>query len=344
MKKTIVLAVVVGVVAGVGGRLALRSDAGPQASDATSSAAPELVSANGTVEGAHPEVPLRPEVAGILTTLAARENEVVKKGQVVAEVSNQSQKAQVALAKAELAIARENLRKLEAGERTQVRKRAKAEEEARAAAYRLALADWDRAQNAAGGVSAADLDAARTKLNLAKTDWDKAKADLALIQEGTREEDVAAARAQVEVAEAKLQVAEAELAKTRLLAPSDGKVMQVFAEQGELACPTSTQPVLIVADLSKRRVRAFVEELDVSRVEVGRPAAVTADGLPGRTFEGRVAVVLPRMGKRAPQSDAANEMKDLYYREVLIDLADADELPTNLRVQVRIQAAGTERH
>jgi hypothetical protein len=31
-------------------------------------------------------------------------------------------------------------------------------------------------------------------------------------------------------------------------------------------------------------------------------------------------------------------MKDMYYREVLIDLDGAQELPTNLRVQVRIEA------
>jgi hypothetical protein len=31
-------------------------------------------------------------------------------------------------------------------------------------------------------------------------------------------------------------------------------------------------------------------------------------------------------------------MKDVYYREVLIDLAGGAELPLNLRVQVRIEA------
>src|SRR5439155_21215790 len=99
--------------------------------------------------------------------------------------------------------------------------------------------------------------------------------------------------------------------KTRLTAPTSGQVLQVFAEPGESAAPTSGQPVLIVADLSKRRVRAFVEELDVDRIEVGQAATVTADGLPGKVFTGKVAVVLSRMGKRAPQSDAANELKDV---------------------------------
>ena len=77
--------------------------------------------------------------------------------------------------------------------------------------------------------------------------------------------------------------------------------------------------------------------------EVGQAATVTADGLPGKVFTGKVSVALSRMGKRAPQSDAPNEMKDLYYREVLIDLDGGDDLPTNLRVQVRIEAKPQER-
>jgi multidrug resistance efflux pump len=340
MKKTILIAVVLGTVAGIGGRLALRGQAGPPEGDATfTGATVDLISANGTVEGAHPEVALRPEVAGTVTAIKVRENASVSQGQVIVELSNESQKAQVALARAELAVAREQLKKLEAGERSQVIARARAEEAAKKVAHGLAQGDWDRAQHGGRGISASELDSARTRLSLAKADWDKAKADLALVLEGSRAEDIAAARAQMQVAEARLRAAEAELAKTQLTAPTDGRVLQVFAEPGELASPNSAQPVLILADLSRRRVRAFVEELDVARVDVGQSAVVTADGLVGKVFTGKVALVLPRMGKRAPQSDAPNEMKDLYYREVLIDLDAGEELPTNLRVQVRIQAA-----
>jgi HlyD family secretion protein len=86
-------------------------------------------------------------------------------------------------------------------------------------------------------------------------------------------------------------------------------------------------------------VRTFVEELDATRVEIGQRARVTADGLPGREFEGTVAVVMPRMGQRGPRSDAPGEFKDLYFRETLIDLDAGDELPINLRVQVKIHAS-----
>jgi multidrug resistance efflux pump len=342
MKKTIFLAVVLGVGAAVGGRMALRGDAGAPPADPHGRDLSDLVSANGTVEGARPEVALRPETAGLLMTVAVRENDSVVKGQVVAELSNESQKAQVALAKAELAVARQQLHKLEAGERAQVIAKAKAKLRAKTESLRLARSDLERAERSYQGISSGDLDTYRTKVNVAQSEFDEATHELSLLQEGTRTEDLEAARAQVEVAEARLRAAEAELAKTRLTAPTAGRVLQVFQEPGEFAAPSSGQPVMIVADLSKRRVRAFVEELDIDRIEVGHAATVTADGLPGRSFTGKVALALPRMGKRAPQSDAPNELKDLYFREVLIDLDAGEELPTNLRVQVRIQAKARE--
>jgi hypothetical protein len=63
---------------------------------------------------------------------------------------------------------------------------------------------------------------------------------------------------------------------------------------------------------------------------------VVADGLPGKEFQGRVALVMSRMGKRAVHTDAPDEYKDLYFREVLVDLPDQEELAINARVKVRI--------
>jgi HlyD family secretion protein len=105
-----------------------------------------------------------------------------------------------------------------------------------------------------------------------------------------------------------------------------------------MAGPTSVQPVLIMADLSKRRIRAFVEELDASRVKTGQRVTIDADALPGRELTGVVAITVPRMGKRSLQSDAPGEYKDLYFREALIDVDGQDDLPPNLRVRVLIDA------
>lgn len=343
MKKTLLLAVVVGISAGVAGRMALRSDAGPApAEQRAASATAEQIAANGLVEGAQPEVRLWPEAPGVLAVVNVSDNDEVTKGQVLAELSNLGQKAQVKLAASELALAREQLKKLVNGERKQVRDEAEADVRAKQIALENAQGEYERARLGGGGVSGSEVDGARTRMNQAKAELDKAKARLALIREGTRAEDLEIARRQVESAQARLQLAEAELAKTQLIAPSNGKVLRVYGQPGALVSATNKDPVLILADLSRRRVRASVEELDVARVEAGLPATITADGLPGQVLTGKVAVVLSRMGKGGPESDAPSELKDIYFREVLIDLDGSLDLPTNLRVQVRIQARSQE--
>jgi multidrug resistance efflux pump len=329
--------------------MALRSDSAglaPADQAASQPSSVDLVAANGLVEGASPEMRLWPEAAGILAVVNVHDSDDVKKGQVLAELSNKTQKAQVNLAKADLALAREQLRKLENGARQQDRERAKADLQAKATAYQIAQRNADRTGVAGRGVSASEADATRNQLALAKAEWEKAKAEVALLEEGTRAEDIEIARRQVEAAQAKVQAAEADLAKTQLIAPTDGKVLRVYGQAGAMVTPLSLMskdPVLVMADLSKRRVRASVEELDVTRVEVGQPATITADGLPGKTFTGTVSVVLWRMGKGGPESDAPNELKDMYFREVLIDLDGGEDLPTNLRVQVRIQVKAREK-
>ncbi len=172
----------------------------------------------------------------------------------------------------------------------------------------------------------------------AQAEFESAKADRELVEAPAQVDEVNAAKGRVEAAQARLRLAEAELAKTRLLAPCDGSVLQVYSEPGELAGPTSVQPVLMLADLSKRRVRTFIEELDATRVKVGQKATITADALPGQELNGKVAIVVPRMGKRSPQTDSPGEYKDVFFREVLIDLEGSDDLPPNLRVRAMIAA------
>jgi multidrug efflux pump subunit AcrA (membrane-fusion protein) len=112
--------------------------------------APARVAANGVVEGARPEVALRPEVAGVISAIPFRENRRVARGTVLVELRDDTQKHQVALAEAELAVARADLERLRNGERAEKRQALAAVEKARRAAYLQAKADYERAQLAGG--------------------------------------------------------------------------------------------------------------------------------------------------------------------------------------------------
>ncbi|MFL5245600.1 MAG: HlyD family secretion protein [Gemmataceae bacterium] len=341
MKVIPIILILGGALAGTGMSVVLRGDGGqaPTHNLKAASAVSAQVAANGVVEGAQPEVSIRPEIAGTITNIFFRENHSVKKGDLLIELQNDSQKEQVALTKAEVTIAKATLDRLINGERPERRRAVAAIEKSKLALAEQAKADYDRGKRLGNGqISKEQLDADYFKMLRAQAEYDSAKAEKELVEAPAQVDEVNAAKGRVESAQAKLRLAESELAKTRLVAPCNGTVLQVYAEPGEMAGPTSVQPVLIMADLSKRRIRAFVEELDASRVKTGQRVTIDADALPGRELTGVVAITVPRMGKRSLQSDAPGEYKDLYYRETLIDVDGQDDLPPNLRVRVLIDA------
>jgi multidrug resistance efflux pump len=341
MRTIPLLALTIGTLAGLGGHLFFRGELVPPQPVMAAPVDPPAfsqVAANGVVEGARPEIALRIEVVGSIALLHARENQDVHRGDVLVELENDLQKQRVSAARAELATAKAELDRLRNGERAEKRQAMKAVEDSKHILHQQAESDYNRLKQLSKGsaISREQLETAEFKWHQTKADWEQAAAERALVEAPARLDEVAAAEGRVASAEARLRIAEAELAKTRLLAPSNGRILQTFAEPGEMAGPTSAQPVLVMADLSKRRIRAFVEELDIAKVQTGQRAVVTADGFPGKEFPGKVGLVIARMGKRAPQSDSPGEYKDVYFREVFIDLDWGTELPTNLRVQVRI--------
>ncbi|MBV8266268.1 MAG: HlyD family secretion protein [Planctomycetaceae bacterium] len=343
MRSTLLILLALGALSGLVGLVVLRGVDGwtePSVSRITPppSSWPDHLAANGIVEGARPEVALRPEVSGILEAISIRETQDVTRGTLLAELRNEIQKQEVDLAAAEVKIAQAQLKRLRNGERPEKRRAMAAVEQAKRVVYQQAKADWERTSKLVESQSSSREQGDRDYFAMlrAQAEWDEAAAERALVEAPARADEVAAAEGRVAVAEARLRLVKAELAKTRLLAPSDGRILRVYAEPGEIAGPNTAQPVLLLADLSRRRVRAFIEELDAARVRVGQRAVVTSEGLPGKEFPGVVSLTLPRMGQRGLQTDAAGEYRDIYFREALIDLDAGEELPLNLRVQTRI--------
>ncbi|MGE3806712.1 MAG: efflux RND transporter periplasmic adaptor subunit [Gemmataceae bacterium] len=244
------------------------------------------VAAKGVVEGARREVEVKPEIAGTISKMQVREGQSVKKGEVLFEMSSDSQRAQLEMARAE-----------------------------------LGSADV-QAQHADSDFQRSSLLFFRNAIS--SEEYDDQKFRRLLMQSRLAE------------ARARLHLMESNLAKTRVLAPSDGRILQVFVESGASVGPDGPVPVLRLADLSRRRIRVFIEELDASRVEVGQLVRVNADAFPDREFVGKVAVIALRMGRTAVMSDAPEEYRDVYFRELLVDLDRGEELPLNLRVQVKI--------
>ncbi len=82
--------------------------------------------------------------------------------------------------------------------------------------------------------------------------------------------------------------------KLAVRAPFAGIVESVSARGGQTV--TAGAVLATVADASQLELQLSVDELDVDRVKVGQPVAVTITALPGRSFTGKVTQI-SRVGK-----------------------------------------------
>jgi HlyD family secretion protein len=150
--------------------------------------------------------------------------------------------------------------------------------------------------------------------------------------------------AQVASARGDLAFARVNLEKLRIRAPIDGTVLQININPGELATPTSLQPLLMIANLMTLNVRAELDERDLSEIKVGQVASIRAAAFPGKEFAGSVTSIAPlvepsRLGARAQQGNRS----DVDAVEVLVKLQQPGPLTAGMKVDVYFNAEKTAR-
>jgi HlyD family secretion protein len=214
----------------------------------------------------------------------AQENLAELKGPDALELSKAETK--VTQAEYNLAKARENLAKIEAG--SDPLEVTRAETQVTQAEYNLAKAQDSLAEIEAGS-DPAEVTKAAVQVSQAEYNLAKAQDTLADIEAGPDPKEVEVAQAKVVSTQANLEEAQAALEAATMVAPFDGTVISVGAEKGDLV--SSSTIVVSLADLSTLRVRAFVDETDISKVEIGQEVEATFDAFPGHTFLGQVLEV-----------------------------------------------------
>lgn len=154
-----------------------------------------------------------------------------------------------------------------------------------------------------------------------KQAWDKA------------ERDLDSARARAASASAEVRRLEALVEKTVITAPIDGIVIARHVHAGETI--ESGDAIVTVADLTRTRVEAEIDEYDTARIRLGAHVDVTAEGF-GRTWRATIeeipdAVVNRRLNPQDPS-------KPIDTRVLLVKVAFAEPTPLKLgqRVEVRM--------
>ena len=153
------------------------------------------------------------------------------------------------------------------------------------AKYNQADASW---RNAVANFEYAALDLQRQKSLLEQNFISRNQADLA-------EKSFEVTKAQVEQAKANLEFARVQRDYTRITAPIDGIVASVSTQEGETVAASFAAPTFVtIIDLKRLEVRAYVDETDIGRIQVGQSAMFTVDTYPDTDFKGAVTAIYPK--------------------------------------------------
>ena len=234
------------------------------------------------------KVEVKSKASGIVEKLYVDINNVVKKGQNLAQLDQQEIQAQVEAQRAQLASAQANVGAYEANID---------QDKVNAAApdlpmYKLTL-DRNVEMQKDGIVSRQVLDDADKDYLAALTRRDSSKAQI-----GVDTAKLKQARAQVQQAEASLKQLEEQLGYTTIVAPMDGVILSRDVEIGDavssiLVLGSTATLVMTEGDVNEVYVDGKVDEADIAHVYLGQPARIKVESFRDRTFNGKVTKISP---------------------------------------------------
>lgn len=260
---------------------------------------------------------------GTIAEVKVSEGDRVHAGQLIAVLAGREQlRATVEEAKARVGVAQIKLEESEEAPRVSDVAAHAAEVERWQAAVRFAQAEFDRYQTlrATRDVSASEVEDKRNELVNAQQMLEAAKARQAALSE-RHEQNVEAARSELDMARAQLDRARFDDASAEVHAPADGVILHVRARRGEQAGPAG---IVELARTAQMDVLAEVYETDINRVRMGEHAEVASSLLPpGMKLDGTVVDIGREVGRAAMTSGDSAAFADARVVLVRIRLADS---------------------
>ncbi len=183
----------------------------------------------------------------------------------------------------------------------------------------------------------ASHDVSQSTVDETQSLFDEQQAQLIIVENDlkTTELNLLVMEHELEAADAEISRAVQDLTYTTIMAPMDGIVTKINAEEGEMVMTgTMNNPgtvIMEVADLSQMLVLVQVDQTDISKVLVGQKAKVEFQAWPDRFFEGVVekkalALTMGRSG-------------EYYEVEVLLLNTSGQEVLSGLSADVDVETA-----
>jgi HlyD family secretion protein len=292
-----------------------------------------IAAAPGRVEPKSGEIRIGTGILGRVIKVHAAVDEKVEEGELLVQLDDSEARARLTSAETQAEALREEREKAFASGREDVRKAEDAIYSAERAVTgaRIELDGALISKRTSGGSDQAVTEA-RKRLTEANERLERERLAFIRAQSKSNLPAPSSAESAVSAARTEVRMAEALLDKTRIRAPQAGTILQVNAKSGEIVAPSPENPLIVMGDMSSIRVKAEVDEGDISKIKVGQKIFVRSLSFPGQEFEGTVAslaptLAQPRIGPRGPK-----RANDVEVREVTIDLDSSSPLLPGMRV------------
>ena len=299
-------------------------------------------------------VKIAPRVAGYVVEVAVKDNQFVRKGELLFRIDPSSYQLAVDTARVQLQQAREGVAALEASVKAaearvmesnsaivSARAMIQQQEAAMANAKSQSARASRLANEEAGSVEAAEQWAAaflekKAAVESAKASWSQAKA--ALLSSKANLDQARAnlgepGDANVRIREAIVQLEEAQLnlSWTSMYAPFDGYITNLDVNEGQFAAPGA--PIVAFVDSSSFRVDGYLQESKLKHIKRGDRAIITLMSHPDIELTG----VVDSIGYAINPPDTADTEGVSYLVPQIQPTFDWIRLPQRVPVRIRLE-------
>ncbi len=243
-------------------------------------------------------------VSGKIKSLAVKPGDSVKKGDVLAMLDESIFKQEEIVAKTVVELARSHLDKKKAGYLNQEIKSAKAKYNNAEIKMEYALKVFLRFKELfrKKAVTRNIFDEKSALLKQTESELDEAKAELTLLEDGTRQEEINISVAELESAIAKLKVIQWKIKECNIVSDSGGIILEQFANIGDWLDPEgdSHESASLYSIFDSKSIQAWVDvnQRDSQNVFIEQNVELTTDAKPEDKIKAMVSQIMPMANRQ----------------------------------------------
>ncbi|UJS22974.1 efflux RND transporter periplasmic adaptor subunit [Thiothrix winogradskyi] len=227
------------------------------------------------------------EITGRVTHIPVKEGQAVKRGDLLIQLADSTDRASLAQATTAVALAEVKLRQQrEVGLPTAQEALRQAQADVEQTGQQLSRI---RSLNNQKYISKAELDTAQRNLDVANSKLEAAQLQVQSNQ--SKGSDALLATTALSQARASLQLAQVKLAQTAILAPADGTLISRSIEPGDIA--TAGKALMVLAAQGETQIEVQIDEKNLGKLAIGQVALSSADAFPQQRFNAEVAYINP---------------------------------------------------